>query len=275
MARAYPAKLLLFGEYTIIVGGQALATPLPLFQGRWAKAQAHESPVDLQQKLPAFLDYLRQREWARSFRLDAFARDLEQAYYFASTIPLGYGAGSSGALCAAVYDRNGPATPSRDLRLLRHDLARMDSFFHGSSSGTDPLVCYLGRSLRLYGKENMEIVDLPPATERMPQLFLLDTQRSRETAPLVQQFLRQREEAHFSETALPALSAANQRAIEVLLAGRWEILMEAWKDISDLQAEQFTAMIPSPFAQVWRRGRRRAIINSNCVVRGVVAFFWA
>ena len=111
MARAYPAKLLLFGEYTIIVGGQALATPLPLFQGRWAKAQAHESPVDLQQKLPAFLDYLRQREWARSFRLDAFARDLEQAYYFASTIPLGYGAGSSGALCAAVTTATGPPRP--------------------------------------------------------------------------------------------------------------------------------------------------------------------
>ena len=99
-----PGKLLLFGEYTILAGGQALALPLPNFSGHWAKGQTAK-PFDLRPFLD-YLDRLQQEEQLLTpLRLDQFRQDLAAGLFFRSTIPAGYGAGSSGALCAAVYQR--------------------------------------------------------------------------------------------------------------------------------------------------------------------------
>ena len=40
-----------------------------------------------------------------NFRLDELKRDIDKGMYFDSSIPQGYGVGSSGALVAAVYDK--------------------------------------------------------------------------------------------------------------------------------------------------------------------------
>ncbi len=254
MAKEYPAKLLLFGEYTIIKGSQALALPLPLYRGHWARATPSEDATALQQSLPALLDYLRQQQFQQPLRLDEFAEDLLGGDYFASTIPRGYGAGSSGALCAAIYDRYGPALPPKDLIALRNDLALMESFFHGSSSGIDPLICYLDQSIRLLGKAKMEVVALPSAKGPLPQFFLLDTQMPRETEPLVKQFLQKCEASVFLDGGLSELIIRNNRAIEQVLAGQWENLFSTWREISQIQQEHFTEMIPPAFQQIWQKG---------------------
>ncbi|MGB3548199.1 MAG: mevalonate kinase, partial [Saprospiraceae bacterium] len=65
-------------------------------------------------------------------------RDLTSGRRLHSNIPEGYGMGSSGAVCVAVLsDYASPATLDR---INRPFLARMESFFHGTSSGTDPYI---------------------------------------------------------------------------------------------------------------------------------------
>ena len=44
-----PAKILLFGEFTTINGGDALAMPLKLFQGQWKQGNDSKLQRDLSQ----------------------------------------------------------------------------------------------------------------------------------------------------------------------------------------------------------------------------------
>lgn len=40
-----------------------------------------------------------------NFRFDEIEKDLQEGMYFDSSIPRGYGVGSSGAIVAAIYDK--------------------------------------------------------------------------------------------------------------------------------------------------------------------------
>jgi mevalonate kinase len=57
--------------------------------------------------------------------------------YFDSTIPQGYGVGSSGALVAAIYDKYAQdksrfsRTHSRKIITVKNIFSQMESFFHG------------------------------------------------------------------------------------------------------------------------------------------------
>ena len=90
---------------------------------------------------------------AADYNLVHFEEELNRGLYFESSIPQGYGAGSSGALIAAFYEHFSisPITNPSDTHLkeLKKELGVLESYFHGNSSGTDPLVSYLKHSLLL------------------------------------------------------------------------------------------------------------------------------
>ena len=52
-----------------------------------------------------------------------FERDLKQGLWFCSNSPMGYGLGSSGAVCAALYTRYASKKAS-DLAILKKELAK-------------------------------------------------------------------------------------------------------------------------------------------------------
>ena len=101
------AKILLFGEYGIIKDAKGLSIPYNFYKGalkisstktEWAQAS--------NQKLSEFADYLVSIDPKLvTFNIDQFRLDLDKGLYFDSSIPQGYGIGSSGALVAAIYDR--------------------------------------------------------------------------------------------------------------------------------------------------------------------------
>ena len=79
--------------------------------------------------------------------------------YFDSSIPQGYGVGSSGALVASIYDQYAAdkitvlENLTRDKLLkLKQIFALMESFFHGKSSGLDPLNSYLSLPILINSK---------------------------------------------------------------------------------------------------------------------------
>ncbi len=266
---AYPAKLLLFGEHTVNAGSQALAIPLTLFSGRWRYAP-HLSNAELasrQMQLPGLADFLEQlqRKDALCCQLDlaAFRSALQQGLIFESDIPRGYGAGSSGAVVAALFGewtsegrlwaRSAGQIAPEELLKLKRMLAQMEAFFHGTSSGTDPLVCFLKQPVLLGGCDELKLVHLPDR-KRSATLFLLDTGIERKATPLIRYFLQKMELESFHSRCSNELLPAVDQAIAAFLSGDAVHLFEQMHRIGAFQLRFLEKLIPEKFWTVWKRG---------------------
>lgn len=249
----YPAKVLLFGEHILLRGAAALAAPLSLYGGQW---QFDTPPdPDKQFRLREWADYLLERPY--HLDINTFQRDLDTGLFFQSDIPTGYGLGSSGALCAAVYgryadhpiDRNDP----NQLPELRGILADMECFFHGASSGIDPLVSYLNRPLLLQAEGALQAISLPALPQGM-RLFLLDSRRTRSTGPMVQYFRQRCEDPVFESLMRSELLDVSNAAVAAWLDHRMEDFSRHFQSISHFQLQHLAPMIPDDVRQVWQTG---------------------
>jgi len=245
--RIYHGKLLLFGEYTILRGSQGLAMPLETFGGFWSKEGEDPAPG----VLLAIANYLEGNKF--SFELDMlrFRKEIAEGWHFNSDIPFGYGAGSSGALTAGIYDRY-VTEKATDLVHLKKELGLLEGFFHGASSGIDPLICYLNQSVLLRGKDELEIVKNIPDYKN--KFFLIDTGISRKTAPLVNIFLEKSKDTYYRDRCDAELVPAVDESIAAFLSADFDHLFEQWHEISFFQYKYFLEMIPVDFRQVWLDG---------------------
>src|SRR5690606_17968298 len=91
-----------------------------------------------------------------------------------------------------------------DLAFLKDILSLMESFYHGSSSGLDPLVSYVGRPLLVHSKNKITQVELPKQSGNY-QYFLLSTNIQRKTSPLVHRFLEMCDSEEISKEDLEEL----------------------------------------------------------------------
>lgn len=256
--RTYPAKVLLFGEHILLRGAAALAAPLHLYGGQWQFG----SDSGQQFRLREWVEYLLQLPC--DFRLAAFKDDLEAGLFFQSDIPTGYGLGSSGALCAAAYERYAEQPIARHdaLRLpeLRSILAAMESFFHGASSGIDPLVSYLNQPLLLHPDGALEAVQVPALPPGMT-LFLLDSRRTRSTGPMVQYFRQRCEDPAFETLMRTELLDVSNAAVTAWLDGRMEDFSRHFQRISRFQAQHLAPMIPDEVLKIWQEGNARGAFS--------------
>jgi mevalonate kinase len=105
----YYSKILLFGEYGIIHDSMGLSIPYNDYNGKLLFSTNHNATSsDSNQKLEKFLTHLEGLESKGSLpctlNLKKFRSDLDQGMHFDSSIPQGFGVGSSGAIVAAIYD---------------------------------------------------------------------------------------------------------------------------------------------------------------------------
>ncbi|MEM1219022.1 MAG: hypothetical protein AAGH79_08915 [Bacteroidota bacterium] len=248
-----PAKLLLFGEHSVLQRSKALAVPYPRLGGQWRQNKRIEQSSSL---LP-WVAYLR-TDAVRSSYLDVqrFADDLRAGWFFESTIPIGYGLGSSGALTAAVW-RKYANEEIEDWSALQQQLGWMESFFHGASSGTDPLICYLQKPVVLSKAAGVQETSLPDFDSAgRYELFLLDTQIPRSTGRFVEGFLEQCQEAAYLREILENYNPVSDQLIQDYLQNKPDSLREGFKTLSALQWSLFRAMIPSEVEAVWEEGLR-------------------
>lgn len=251
--KEYASKLLLFGEYTIINGSRALAMPYPAYSGRWTTSDVRD------ERLLAFAEYLEQQDHLRYILdLTAFRKALDQGLYFESNIPVGYGLGSSGALCAAVYDRFAVASIGRRevdrFAELRRDLALMESHFHGSSSGTDPLICYIGHPVVIRPEGEIELVNLPDTAGMPSPLFLVDTNISRSTGPLVENYLERCKDPDYALRIRDELNPLVNELIDDFLQANWKQVATGMAAVSRFQWTWFRDMIPPDLLPLWEEG---------------------
>src|SRR5690606_7039070 len=148
------------------------------------------------ESLRRFASYLEdlqnEQEAVVNFDIETLKADIESGLYFDSSIPQGYGVGSSGALVAAIYDQyaNDKITVLENLTRekllqLKNIFGKMESFFHGKSSGLDPLNSYLSIPILINSADNIEATGIPSQkSEGKNAVFLIDSGIIGETAPM-------------------------------------------------------------------------------------------
>lgn len=246
MSPSFSAKILLFGEYTVIHGGQALALPYPAYSGQWVEKGA---PAHDWAPLLRFLFAHPELE----IDLARLQRDLAQGGGFVSSIPQGKGLGSSGALVAALLHSYGPR---RDWQLceVRERLASLEACYHGQSSGVDPLVSWVGQPLLLGGGKGPEVADMPLARWReLERWFLLDSGVPRHSAPLIALFKQQAEDPAFQEV-LGKLNGLVNEAIESYEHLDEPMMGVTMQALSAMQLKALDGMIPSGIKELWGEG---------------------
>ncbi|HQV78320.1 MAG TPA: hypothetical protein PLJ42_08555 [Chitinophagales bacterium] len=266
--QSFNSKILLFGEYSIIQDSMGLTLPYNEFKGKltYDTAAINEHFVtESNDHLNDFANYLQHlidtQQLAVVFDIQAFKTDIKKGIYFQSSIPQGFGVGSSGALVAAVYGKyvahkiDFENAPNKQAILeLKAVFAKMESHFHGNSSGVDPLICYLNLPLLIKGKDGIEPVKISLNNEGKGAIFLIDTGIARSTEPLVKYYMQRMEEPTFREFVDKQLKPFANNCIQAFLDGDKETLFAYMKLLSNFQFEHFKPMIPKLFNKMWKRG---------------------
>lgn len=257
------AKILLFGEYGIIKDSKGLAIPYNNFRGALKiSTDLNEAATISNAGLRKFFQYLKDlNSDLVSFDFDAFEADLNKGMYFDSSIPQGYGVGSSGALVASIYDKYAIEKTTvlenltRDKLLeLKKIFSEMESFFHGKSSGLDPLNSYLSLPILINSKENIEPAGIPSQKEGKGAVFLLDSEQIGETEPMVNIFMNKMKKEGFRKMLSEEFSTYTDACIEDFLNGNVNSLFGNVKKLSKVVLKNFKPMIPTAFHKVWEQG---------------------
>ncbi len=258
------AKILLFGEYGIIKDSKGLAIPYNSYQGALKKSKnLSETSQKSNLNLQRFYNYLvnLEKQELVSFRLNEFKSDIEEGMYFDSSIPQGYGVGSSGALVASIYDKYADdkitvlENLTRDKLLkLKEIFSLMESFFHGKSSGLDPLNSYLSIPILINSKDNLEATGIPSQKEGKGAVFLLDSEMVGETEPMVTIFMNKMKNKGFRKMLNEDFAKHTDACIEDFLNGNVKSLFGNVKELSKVVLDNFKPMIPKPFHKIWQKG---------------------
>lgn len=261
------SKILLFGEYGIIKDSKGLSIPYNFYNGA-LKVDENPSPEAIKSNasLVRFVTYLEQLQLDQpglvTFNIEALKTDVARGMYFDSSIPQGYGVGSSGALVAAIYDKYAQNKITVLENLTREKLlqlktifAQMESFFHGKSSGLDPLNSYLSIPILINSKDNIEATGIPSQSATgKGAVFLLDSGIVGETAPMVNIFMENLKEEGFRKMLKNQFVKYTDACVDNFLGGDIKSLFENTKQLSKVVLNNFKPMIPEQFHGVWQKG---------------------
>jgi mevalonate kinase len=194
--------------------------------------------------------------------LDYFSRDIRKNLFFESTIPQGFGIGSSGALCAAIYQRyaKDKIRSQRNIKQeevlrLKEIFSQMENYFHGISSGIDPLNCYLKYPLLINNGKGIQTVGIPRNKfPRQGAIFLVDTGKPGITHPLVNLFFEKCQDPAFDKLIKETLIPLNDKCIHSLLEGETDTFFPALHELSHFQYQHLRPMIPESVISIWKAG---------------------
>ncbi|MCD4736565.1 MAG: hypothetical protein K8R53_11015 [Bacteroidales bacterium] len=268
------AKILLFGEYGIILDSRALSIPFTHFQGELSfdnrmnryKYTDVEFAVNSNNRISEYVkdleSLLNKQTLNVEIDLDALKNDINKGLYFESSIPQGFGLGSSGALVASVYNRYAvnkitinKEISVKDLLTLKDIFSVMESYFHGKSSGIDPLNAYIKYPLLFYSAKEVETVEIPRKEfTKNTAIFLINSGQQGKTEPLVKLFLENSTKPEFNKKIRENYIPLSDLCIETLIKADLPEFFDHLTELSRFQIANFGEMIPASIKNTWEHG---------------------
>lgn len=265
------AKILLFGEYSILCDSMGLTIPYTHFKGelsfinedKYTDLDFATSSNKLLKEYSAYIRQLKDEGTLKcDFDINSFEADIDKSLYFESSIPQGYGVGSSGALVAALFEKYVPTAISRDPKMpkedmlkLKEQLAQLESYFHGTSSGMDPLNCYLKHPLLIHNKKDISMVGIPRYKhDQKGAIFLINTGKPGKTNAMVNTFLERCRVDDYMSRIREELIPLNDLCIKSLIKGETKRFFNTLFSLSAFLYENLEPMIPEAFKKVWHQG---------------------
>lgn len=268
---SFNSKILLFGEYTILQNSMALVVPCDLYSGKldfYESAQNKKFALQSNEYLKKFSGFVASH-MDENFVLEVkrFEKELENGLFFQSTIPQGYGLGSSGALVVAIFLRYLKKAKSvkdgmkvitvNKLKQLKEVLGKLESFFHGVSSGLDPLSIILNEPLLYKNAGDIVTTKLPDnKVEGKNVVFLLNTHIARSTSELMKKFQHLKENRIFQDKLRGELVQHTNDAINHFLTNDADTFHRSLFNISTFQMEQMHEFIPQTMHKIVENGLR-------------------
>ena len=255
------SKILLFGEYGIIEDSKGLSIPFNFYKGALKIPNKINSMSKASNEiLRGFLKYLKSSKI--KLDLEKFSFDIDKGLYFNSSIPEGYGIGSSGALVAAVYDKYAFKKTTVLENLTREKLINlknifsiMESYFHGKSSGLDPLNSYLSIPILINSKKDIKVTGIPSQKSiGNGAVFLMDSGKIGSTAPMVNIFMEKMKKDGFRKIMNEKFIRYTNLCVDNFLNGDLSDLFNNTKKLSRIVLKNFKPMIPKEFHGVWKKG---------------------
>ena len=225
-------------------GSEALAIPSKTYFGKWQNSNSRDD------RLVQMVEWLKHHPTIDYLDLDRLSYEVDAGLFFSSNIPQGYGLGSSGTLTAGIYDRYG-VEPAASLAVMRTRLAEIEAYFHGKSSGLDPLVSLLNQPVHVTSEGPRPVEN---SFDHVNELFfLLDSGVSRTTSEFVTRFKGMMKERNFESFVLHRWKPSVKTCIHAHLQGDIAVLKTCIAQISQWIWEEMRHFIPASHLGLWEK----------------------
>lgn len=241
----------MFGEHIINKGAHGLAIP---YNKMYCQLSFDNSETNFYKEsnhiLKALAEYILNNNNLKGiYNTTELLNDVNNGLGFCMNIPIGYGLGSSGALIAAIYD-NYKRNDANNISNLRSILGETESFFHGKSSGLDPLVSYLNKTIVI--KDKPIVVEQEINWRDAFSIYLLDTETPRKTGPLVENFLNKYDtDSQFANVVDIEIIPLNNAIIADFLNDKYDI--NKIKKLSKFQLENYQSLTLVAYKELWQK----------------------
>lgn len=255
-------KLLLFGEYAILSGGNALSIPSPNYGGRLKLGAINTSQIESNRSLSQFQQFLI-NDFSYYLNLAALENDLAQGLYFDSNIPVGSGIGSSAAVAAAILHEYGMRIPSEFSEKL--DLfQQIEGYFHGKSSGIDLLTSYENSALLISaGQVSRVDVDVAFYSQKFK---LIQSSKKSNTAEKVAIFQAQNKK--FKQEFQDNYIFQSNVAIQAFLDKNLDTLKKALVQLSEFNYTKMPWVVPADLQADWKKSLEHSVVIYKCCGSG-------
>ena len=251
--RSYSSKVLLFGEYTLMSGSMALSIPFHNLNGQlFFEEGGTKSTHYSVEYLEDYLGYLTDNNLNNILDLKSFRDDIHNGLFFETNIPISYGLGSSGAIVASVYDAYS-REKTEDYLKLKSLFSLMESYYHGKSSGLDPLVSYTNKPILFEADNSIKSVKIP-GNHNSGSVFLIDTETSGETQPLVNWYIDSLNNPSFRDIIVKQLVPLNNLCITDFLTNPMDDYYNNIGQLSEMTLLHLRKMIPESIVDIWEYG---------------------
>jgi len=237
MKKTYPAKLLLFWEYSVIRWSEVLIQPYKKyawgFEWNWP---VHESVLWLYEYcFSQWYDWLDLSQWKKDIK--------NLSLVYVSTIPISYWVWSSWALIAALYEKYRLIDTNNTQKLIAH-LSSMESYFHWNSSGIDPLTIFLQSCLHKTSSwiKMLKSIDTPP-------FLLIDTKQPWSTKENVEIFFEKMNDTMFAQSFDDIFVKQTNNCIQAILKRDSERFYSSLKVLSQWTYDNLSEFIPDAFKE--------------------------